>query len=603
MTDIIAAKLKLLPSLPGVYKMLNADGEVIYVGKAKSLKNRVRSYFQSNKGHSTKVSAMVSHIADFETVLVRNEMEALTLESNFIKELSPKYNILLKDDKHFPYVRIDLKQDFPRVDVVRRVRTDGATYLGPYFSATQLREELSVIREHFPIRNCKKDMKLCIARKERPCLMHHIGKCCAPCSGEVSRDTYHAYLQEAISFLRGNAGAIIADFEKRMLDASDRMDFEGAARLRDRINAIKNLKEKQIAISTSGLDADIFVPARGEAEVLIYALFVRDGKVVGAEPYFFSGLSGEGDAELLDAFLGQFYGESAVPPEHILLSAMPENAETLESWLSELRKKRVHLAVPQKGEKYKLLQMATENGIKLLEKRAALAKNAQKPEDALTALAERIGLDAPPQRIECFDNSHLKGQFTVSSMVVFTGGKADKSAYRRFRLRTETHGDDLLAMQEVLTRRFSRRDILPDLLVIDGGKTQLSVAMQILETLGLDIPTIGLAESHEFVYLLDRAEPIILSRNDPVLHLLQRLRDEAHRFAISYHRNLRQREALFSALDDIPGVGEKRKRALFDALVDIETIKNADISVLAAVPGMNEPSAKAVFAHFHPNAT
>ncbi|MCL2671108.1 MAG: excinuclease ABC subunit UvrC [Clostridiales bacterium] len=599
MTDIVAAKLKLLPSLPGVYKMLNAEGEVIYVGKAKSLKNRVRSYFQSGK-QAIKVAAMVSHIVDFETVIVRNEMEALTLESNFIKELSPKYNIKLKDDQHFPYVRVDLRQDFPRIEVVRRVAADGATYLGPYFSATQLRGELSVIREHFPIRNCKKDMKLCLARRERPCLMFHIGKCCAPCSGEVEREKYHGYLQEAISFLRGNGGAMIAEFERRMIEASERLDFEAAARLRDRIEAIRTLKERQIAISTNGLDADVFVPARGDTEVLVYALFVRDGKVVGAEPYFLSGLSGENDAELLDAFLGQFYGELALPPEYILLSALPENAAALSDWLSDLRKKRVYMAVPQKGEKYKLLQMAAENGVKLLEKRAALAKHAQRPEDALCALAERIGLAKAPRRMECFDNSHLRGQYTVSSMVVFTDGKVDKSAYRHFRIRGDTQGDDLLAMREVLNRRFARLDTLPDLLVIDGGKTQLAVAMQILDALGLDIPAIGLAEAHEHIYLPDRDAPVILSRGDPALQLLQRLRDEAHRFAVSYHRNVRQREALFSALDNIPGVGEKRKRALFDALVDIDSIKNASVETLSAVPGMTRPVAEAVWAHFHP---
>ena len=599
MNELVAAKLKLLPSLPGVYKMYNSEGAVIYVGKAVSLKNRVRQYFQNSKSHPPRVAVMVSHIADFETIIVHNEIEALSLESNLIKQFQPEYNILLKDDHHFPYVRVDLRQDFPRLEVVRRVKSDGATYLGPYFSGLLLRDELSVIREHFPIRNCKKDIKQCIARRERPCLMFHIGKCCAPCSGKVSRETYHGYLREVTDFLRGNAGTVLSDYEKKMLDASERMDFEAAAALRDRINAIKRLKDKQVAILTDGLDADVFVPARGNAEILVYALFVRGGKIVGTDPYFLDGTDGDSNAALLSAFLGQFYDENSAPPENVLLSDLIEDVNGMETWLSALRKRKVHIAVPKKGEKAKLLDLARDNGIKLLEKRAALAKSSMRAEDALAALAEVIGLREPPHRMECFDNSHLRGQHTVSSMVVFTDGKADKGAYRHFRIRGDTHGDDLLAMEEVLTRRFTKGDNLPDLLVMDGGKTQLAIAAQVLDKLGLSLPMIGLAERNEFIYLPERDEPLILSQRDPALHLLQRLRDEAHRFAISFHRSVRQREALFSALDGIEGVGSKRKHALFDALIDIDRIKSASVEELTAVPGMTKTAATAIWEKFH----
>ncbi|MCL2695873.1 MAG: excinuclease ABC subunit UvrC [Clostridiales bacterium] len=599
MNDIIQAKLKLLPSLPGVYQMLDEAGEVIYIGKAVSLKNRVRQYFQSGKAQAPNVRALVRHIADFETIVVGNEMEAFSLERNLIRQYKPKYNILLKDDKHFPYVRIDFKQDFPRVEVVRQIAADGATYLGPYLSALTLRDELTLIRDHFPIRHCKKDISRAIARRERPCLMSHVKKCCAPCSGLISREIYHGYLKEITRFLNGNTKEILAECEEKMLAASEDLDFETAAALRDRMAAIVSLSKKQVAITTHNLNADVFAPALLGGESLVYALFVRNGKIIGTEPFFMAGSEGDSADAVLAAFLPQFYGEETLPPGEILLACGIGERENLESFLSEQAGRRVHISVPQRGEKRRLVELASDNGKKVLEKRFAIRERAwERDEGALLRLGELLGINGPLTRLECFDNSHTMGWDTVSSMVVFVHGKPEKSAYRRFRVRGETHGDDLLAMREILRRRFERGGPWPDLLIVDGGKTQLNAALDVLREFGLVFPAIGLAEEQEIIYAWNRAEPIVLPRNDATLHLLMRIRDEAHRFAITYHRSVRQRNALFSVLDGIPGVGEKRKRALFDAFVTLDAIKKATPAELAAVKGMNASCAEAVFQYF-----
>ena len=598
MNDIIRAKLSLLPSQPGVYQMLDESGAVIYIGKAVSLKNRVRQYFQSGKAQAPHVRALVQRIADFEIIVVNNEMEAFSLERNLIRQHMPKYNILLKDDKHFPYVRIDLRQDFPRVEVVRQVAADGATYLGPYLSAMILRDDLELIRDHFPVRHCKKDLARALARRERPCLMHHVGKCCAPCSGKVSREVYHGYLKEIMRYLNGNTKEILAHFQQRMLDASENLDFETAAALRDRIAAIEVLKAKQVAITTSGLCADVFAPARHGEESLVYALFVRNGKIIGTSPYFMGG--GGTDAELLAAFLLQFYGEDAPPPAEILLSCGIDGQESMQDFLSGMAGRRVRLAVPRRGEKRKLVDLASDNGKKTLEKRFAIQQRAwERDEGALLRLGKLLGIAEPLARLECFDNSHTMGQETVSSMVVFLGGKPDKSSYRRFRIRSEAQGDDLMAMKEALQRRFARGEPYPDLLIVDGGRTQLNVACEVLREFQLTIPAIGLAEERELVHAWNRNLPLALPPNDAALHLLVRIRDEAHRFAITYHRSVRQRNALFSVLDEIPGVGEVRKRTLFDAFVTLDTIKNATPEELTAVKGMGANCARAVYQYFH----
>lgn len=612
MNQIIEEKLRLLPSAPGVYKMFNAAGEVIYVGKAVSLKNRVRQYFQSSKNHTPKVRAMVSHIADFETLRTANETEALTLESNLIKQFKPRYNILLKDDKHFPYVRIDYRQDFPRVEIVRRVQNDGARYLGPFLSGIALRDGMNVVREHFPVRHCRKDLKKAMARRERPCLMYHVGKCCAPCSGNVSRAEYHAMLDEISAFLTGHTERVLRELNERMQQAAESLQFERAAALRDSIRAVETLRDKQAAIGAHKDMMDVFALGRLNESVLVFALFVRDGKVIGTEKFRMGAGDGETEEEILAAFLKQYYLEAAAFPPEILLYSDAADMEIIAAWLSERAGRRVWLHRPQRGAKAKLAELAHRNCVDALEKDAALQRRAwERGEGALAELSGLLGLETVPERLECFDNSHIQGRDTVSSMVVFTNGQPDRKAYRRFRIRAEAGGDDLVAMREALTRRFARFasgdagfDRLPDLLVIDGGRTQLDVAIEALAEAGLSfVPVIGLAEAHELIYQPGEEQPLALPCNSAALHLLERLRDEAHRFAVSYHRSLRQKNALFSILDQIDGIGDRRKRALFDAFVTLDAMKAATMEQLAAVPAMTHATAEAVYAYFHPEET
>ncbi len=605
MNQAIEEKLKLLPDAPGVYRMYDAAGEVIYVGKAVNLKNRVRQYFQHGPKQA-KVAAMVSHIEDFEYILTANETEALTLESNLIKSLKPRYNILLKDDKHFPYVRLDIRQDFPRFEVVRRVQKDGARYFGPYLSAIALRDSLNMIRDAFPVRHCKKDLAKAIARGERPCLMYHLGKCCAPCSGKVSREEYHALLDSVCRFLEGHTEPIIARLKADMEQAAEAMEYERAAQIRDKIAAVEGLGEKQQAISTAVAMRDVFALARDEQDAVVFALFVRGGKIVGTERLRMA-CGEESGPEVMANFLKQYYADDVPIPPEVVVHELPEEAEAIEAWLTKIRGRRAALICPQRGEKRRQAEMAYENGLDAIKKARELEHRAwEKGEGALAALCGAIGLEVLPVRMECYDNSHIRGRDTVSGMVVFLNGQPAPKEYRRFRIKEEAGGNDLVAMREVLTRRFSKAQEgdskfaqLPDLLVVDGGKEQLQVALEVLAEFGLEIPAIGLAERTETILLPGVEEPLALSRRDPALHLLQRIRDEAHRFAITYHRSLRARNALMSELDAIEGIGPKRKRALFEHFITLEAIKQADAAALAAAPGMNRPAAEKVYAHFH----
>lgn len=601
MNTVLEDKIALLPEKPGVYKMLDDTGTVIYVGKAKILKNRVRQYFQSSKNHSPKVRAMVSHIADFETIEVHSEVEALSLESNLIKEFMPKYNILLKDDKHFPYFRIDLRQDFPRIDIVRRVKPDGATYLGPYIVGPSVQDELKLVYDLFPIRHCRKNIASMQARGERPCLMHHVGKCCAPCSGQITRERYHAYLKEAIRLLNGKSGDLIPYLKQKMQEASDSLDFERAALLRDKLKATLALQEKQAAISANDLSADVFAVDSLNDVRMVFALFVRAGKVIGTHAFPLEGDGDDAKEEWIHAFLLQYYGQDGIEiPPLVLLSQDCSDSDTIEAWLSSHRRRKVTLSVPRRGVKRQLADIAVQNCKALLEKNEKIRiRSWERGEGALAELSGILGLEEIPSRMECFDNSHLMGSNTVASMVVFRDGKPDKSAYRHFRIRSEAGGDDLVSMHEVLTRRLSGDGELPNLIVLDGGKTQLAVGVQVLNELNLShISICALAESDEIIYLPDSEDPILLPKNSAPLHLVERLRDEAHRFAISYHRNLRSKSALYSRLDTIPGVGEKRKRILFDTFLTVEQIKKASVEELASVKGISLSVAKAVYKSF-----
>lgn len=608
MNEIVHNKLELLPDTPGVYLMMDGRGEIIYVGKAVNLKNRVRQYFQSSRNHLAKVLAMVSHIEDFDYILTSNEMEAFTLESNLIKQHKPRYNILLKDDKHFPYLRVDFNQDFPRVEVVRKVKTDGARYLGPYLSGLALRDAINAVREYFPIRHCKKDINKAIARRERPCLMYHIGKCAAPCSGSMTREEYHVLLHQVVAFLEGNIQLVLTRLEEQMNGAADAMDYERAAQYRDRIRAIRALGEHQFAIGTNAKERDVFALANDQSDMVVFALFQRNGKVVGTERFTMLG-AGETADVVMASFLKQYYSDAGEPPKEVVVRELPQDAEGIAAWLSEKRGFKVQLICPQRGDRKKQAELAYENGMDALARESMLKRRAwERSEGASLLLGELVGMNYAPDRMECYDNSHFQGSETVGSMVVFTGGQPDKKEYRRFRIKTDTQGDDYAAMREMLTRRFERAKQgderfvrLPDLLIVDGGRGQLGVALEVLESVGLsDIATIGLAERNEEIILPGNVPPILLERNSPVLHLVERIRDEAHRFAITYHRSLRSKSALYSVLDDIDGIGPKRRRALFDAFLTMDAIRSATKEQLCAVPGMNALAAKKAYAHFHP---
>ena len=609
MNDRIEAKLKLLPDKPGVYKMFNSCGELIYVGKAVNLKNRVRQYFRSSANHPPKVAAMVANIDDFDFVIVGNETEALNLESNLIKQSKPYYNILLKDDKHFPYVRIDYKQDFPRVEIVRRFRKDGAKYFGPYLSSYALRESITAVREHFPIRQCKKDIGKAIARGERPCLMYHIGKCCAPCTGRVTKEEYAALLDEVVAMFQGNCKGYIESLTQLMQEASDRMDFEKAAQYRDRIRAMQSISEKQIASSASDKSYDVFALARNELATVAYGLFVRGGNVISAES-FNIGADDEPFSEIISQFLMQFYNGMGQIPKEIVIMDEPDDLAAIESCLAEQCGHAVRIHIPLKGEKLKQGELARANAEATIgRKRELTHREWERGEGALIELMQLVGMDVFPRRMECFDNSHIQGRDTVGSMVVFIDGKPEKTQYRRFRTKQAADGDDYLAMKEHLSRRFQRAldgdekfAELPELLIVDGGRGQLNVALEVLEEFGLShISCIGLAEKNEEIILPDRQESVILSRSSPVLQLLQRIRDEAHRFAITYHRNLRAKNSLYSVLDGISSIGDKRKRALYEKFMTVEAIKSASVEELKTADGMNITSARSVWNYFHPS--
>ena len=609
MNDRIEAKLKLLPDKPGVYKMFNSCGELIYVGKAVNLKNRVRQYFRSSANHPPKVAAMVANIDDFDFVIVGNETEALNLESNLIKQNKPYYNILLKDDKHFPYVRIDYKQDFPRVEIVRRFRKDGAKYFGPYLSSYALRESITAVREHFPIRQCKKDIGKAIARGERPCLMYHIGKCCAPCTGRVTKEEYAALLDEVVAMFQGNCKGYIESLTQLMQEASDRMDFEKAAQYRDRIRAMQSISEKQIASSASDKSYDVFALARNELATVAYGLFVRGGNVISAES-FNIGADDEPFSEIISQFLMQFYNGMGQIPKEIVIMDEPDDLAAIESCLAEQCGHAVRIHIPLKGEKLKQGELARANAEATIgRKRELTHREWERGEGALIELMQLVGMDVFPRRMECFDNSHIQGRDTVGSMVVFIDGKPEKTQYRRFRTKQAADGDDYLAMKEHLSRRFQRAldgdekfAELPELLIVDGGRGQLNVALEVLEEFGLShISCIGLAEKNEEIILPDRQESVILSRSSPVLQLLQRIRDEAHRFAITYHRNLRAKNSLYSVLDGISSIGDKRKRALYEKFLTVEAIKSASVEELKTADGMNITSARSVWNYFHPS--
>lgn len=594
MTDIVREKLKLLPENPGVYIMKDAAGKIIYVGKAVVLKNRVRQYFQSSRNHTPKVRAMVAKVADFEFIMTASEVEALILECNLIKKHRPRYNISLKDDKSYPYVKVTVQEEFPRVFITRRVVKDGARYFGPYTNVTAVHESLRLLRRLFPLRTCR-------TLQDRPCLEYHIKRCLAPCVGKISKEDYAVFIRAVLLFLEGRTEDVEKELTFRMKRAAEAYHFELAARLRDQLAAVKKIAEKQNIVTGAG-DQDAIGLARSALGACVQVFFIRSGKMVGREHFLLQGDEDESDAALLTAFLQQYYHQAAFLPHEVLLPCDVEETPLLEAWLSERKQARVHLVVPQRGTKHDLVAMAAGNAEKFLaDEETRRAQTDAQTTGAVEELGHLLGLKRAPNRMECFDISHIQGAETVASMVVFEGGRPKKSDYRRFKIRsTEGKPDDFLSMREVTQRRYGDlpEEELPDLIVIDGGKGQLSSALEIIRGAGhADVPVVGLAKQFELVFREGESDPVVLPRHSQALYLIERIRDEAHRFAITYHRKLRGKRNLVSILDHIVGIGPARRKALWSAFGSLAKIKGASVEELAAVSGMNRPAAEAVY-HF-----
>lgn len=581
--DILQERLATLPDSPGVYLMKDANGKIIYVGKARVLKNRVRQYFQANKNHSAKVKAMVAKVADFETIITASEVEALILECNLIKKHRPRYNISLKDDKSYPYLRLTA-EDFPRIILTRRIIHDGSRYFGPYTSGLAVKETLALIRKIFPLRTCKTFAK-------RPCLEFHIKRCLAPCANKVSREDYMRLVNAVEKFLEGRTAQVERELSAQMNAAAEALDFENAARLRDILFAIKKVTEKQKIVTDTG-DVDAIGLAQLNGDTCAQIFFVREGKVTGRENFLLSGTDNEAPAQIVIEFIKQYYSRATISAAEILLPVdLPDDdVKILSEWLG------AKLITPKRGVKRSLVEMAIQNAEKFLSEESArkLLKDAQTL-GAVEELKNFLNLPKLPRRMECFDISHIQGAETVSSMVVFVDGLPDKKGYRRFKIRsTEGKPDDFLSMREVTARRYAATDNLPDLIVIDGGQGQLSSALEIIRGAGHTVPVVGLAKQFELIFVEGSPIPVELPRDSQALKLMQRIRDEAHRFAITYHRTLRRKRNLKSELDNVAGIGVKRRTELFKHFGTLAKIKAATVEELSKVPSMNHAVAVAL---------
>lgn len=619
LTGELAQKLETLPERPGVYIYRNAVRKVIYVGKAVVLRHRVRSYFHESARHDPRIRRLVAEIADLEWIVTDTELEALILENELIKRYRPRFNVRLKDDKTYPYIKIHWQEDFPKVTIVRRMERDGARYYGPFASAYAVRQTLDALRRVFPYLDCNREIT---GRDPQPCLYYHIKRCAGPCIGAVDREGYRQIIAGLAAFLEGDSERVLAGLTAQMQAAAERLQFERAAMLRDQIKAARQIVERQKVVSGQQEDEDVIAFAQdartGEACVQVF--FIRHGKLIGRESFVLEGIEAEANGELIAAFVKQFYDEAAFVPPSILLPKDLDECQIIEQWLRSRRGgEKVVLTVPQNGPKAELLQLATQNAAATLAAlQAQWQADTHRQTEALAQLQEALGLPTPPGRIECFDISTLQGTNTVGSMVVFAKGAPLKSDYRRFNVRGRGalgEPDDYAAMREVLRRRFRRAveeavadpgskarkadeawKLLPDLLIVDGGKGQLGVAMEVLAEFGLTevVPVIGLAKQREEIFLPGRSEPILLPAGSQGLFLIQRIRDEAHRFAITAHRARRSKASVASELDAIPGIGPARRRALLKHFGSLEAIRQASLEELAAVPGMTRAAAQAV---------
>jgi len=608
-TRRFSTRLAAVPLEPGVYLHRDAGGKVLYVGKSASLRDRLRSYFGSKKNLDPKSVELVSRIDDFEYIVTASEQEALLLENSLIKEHKPKYNIRLKDDKTYPYIKVDLAEDFPRIYVTRRTANDGARYFGPFASAGSVRKTLDLLKRLFPYRSCTKTIT---GNDSRPCLEYHIKRCVAPCTGYASRNDYSEVIAQVVMFLEGNTKEIVSDLKTTMLEASDNLEFERAGALRDRLKAIEKVYEGQNVVGLGREELDVIGAAYGGEEAWVEIFFIRQGKLIGRDHFTMSGTREEEGQEILARFIEQFYSSASHVPRKILVPESITDKEVVAGWLETKRKGPVEINVPQRGAKRRLIEMVTTNAAQGLEQlKLKWISDSTRMETAMSELQEELNLPRSPKRIECYDVSHIQGTNTVASMSVFEDGKPLSSNYRRFKIKSHDGNDDFASMREVLSRRFKRlknaRDggeenasfaAAPDLVLIDGGKGQLSSAVEVMLHLGLqDIQLASIAKREEEIFLPDAAEPVIMPKNSQGLFLLQRARDEAHRFAVTFHRNLRGKSSVKSALDLVPGIGPKRRKMLIRSFGSVKGIREASEDQLAAAPGMTAKVARQIKEH------
>jgi len=621
-------QLKALPAKPGVYIFREAKGGILYVGKAASLRNRVRSYFGATHAFEPKVRRLVEQIENIEFILTGSAQEALLLEATLVKRHQPFFNVRLKDDKHYPYLKIDLAEEWPRVEITRRIQDDGARYFGPFASAGSVRRTLDLVKKLFPWRSCT---KVITGDDPRPCLEYYIHRCIGPCASLCTKPEYDTVIQQTIMFLEGRTDEIARDLRREMQEASEAQEYERAARLRDQVQAIERTTERQVMEVRDRTDMDVFGLAREEQEAWVQVFFLRKGLIIGRDTFQLDGAAEETDAEVLRSFVEQFYQSAPYVPARVLLPEPIEDAHLIEAWLTERRGTNVRVYAPERGEKRTLVERAVTNARESLQQaRARWLADSGKKQEALRQLQDELNLPTLPERIECYDISNIQGTSSVGSMVVFEGGNPKRSEYRRFRIKGVTGSNDFAMMQEVLKRRFWRFrrqseeeganeaapaegasagpggaeetveydesfGSLPDLLIVDGGKGQVSAAHDAMRNMGVgNIPLAGLAKRFEELYVKDVSEPIVLDRTSQALYLVQRIRDEAHRFAITYHRDVRKKSGMQSALDEVPGVGPKRKKALLRKFGSVKAIREASVEEIAATPGFTRKVAERV---------
>ncbi len=614
----IEEELKKLPAKPGVYLMYNANDEIIYVGKAISLKNRVRQYFQSSRNLTPKIVQMVSHIARFEYIITDSELEALVLECNLIKEYRPKYNTMLTDDKTYPYIKVTTGEAYPRLLFSRLMKKDKSRYFGPYTSAGAVKDTIELLRKIYKIRSCHRNLPKDIGIG-RPCLYYHIGQCDAPCQGEISREDYQAQIQQVLQFLGGNYGPVIQMLTDKMMAASEAMEYEKAMEYRDLIQSVRQITEKQKVTSSAMEDRDVIGLARAGNEAVVQVFFIRNGRLIGRDHYYLTGVESESRAGVLTSFVKQFYGESPFVPRELMLPEMIEDAEIVLQWLSEKRGQKVVFSVPKKGQKERLMELACKNALNILNKDSEKLKREEaRTVGAVRELADLLNLPLL-SRMEAYDISNTSGFEKVGSMVVYEKGKPKRSAYRKFKIRDIQGQDDYHSLEEVLKRRFTHGlkeqealkekggdlalgsfSMFPDLILMDGGKGQVHIAQKVLMELGLDIPVCGMVKDdfHRTRGIYYEEQEIGIEKTSEAFRLVTRIQDEAHRFAIEYHRSLRGKTQVRSILEDIPGIGEARRKALMRCFGDIQKIREASVEELRQIPSMNAAAAEAVYTFF-----